>query len=100
MIRCGCGRSVEYPPDFLLQRYRLASDTLVFDLQFRLQCQGCNRRGEFRVTIFDERSRGDSSKPRLERVVAINRSDLGRRCHKKDAFGDALDRSFLCLTTI
>ena len=39
------------------------------DLQFRLRCRGCNRRSGFRITIFDDRSRGDSSKPRLERVV-------------------------------
>ena len=39
------------------------------DLQFRLRCRGCNRRSGFCITIFDERSRGDSSKPRLERVV-------------------------------
>ena len=57
MVRCPCGRSVEYPPGFLQRRYRLASDTLVFDLQFRLRCKGCNRRGGFRITIFDERAR-------------------------------------------
>ena len=39
------------------------------DLQFRLRCQGCNHRDGFRITIFDERTRGDNSKPRLERVV-------------------------------
>ena len=27
------------------------------------------RRGGFRITIFDDRTRGDNSKPRLERVV-------------------------------
>jgi len=27
------------------------------------------RQSGFRISIFDERSRGDSSKPRLERVV-------------------------------
>ncbi len=54
---------------FLQRRYRLASDTLVYDLQFRLHCKGCNRRSGFRITIFDERTRGDSSKPRLEQVV-------------------------------
>ncbi len=42
---------------------------LVVDLQFRLRCGGCNRRGGFRITNFDGRSRGDNSKPRLERVV-------------------------------
>ena len=64
-----CGRSVEYPPGFLQRRYRLASDALVFDLQFRLRCSHCNRRSGFRITIFDNRTRGDNSKPRLERVV-------------------------------
>jgi hypothetical protein len=43
--------------------------TLVFDLQFRLRCKGCNRRSDFRITLFAKRTRGDSSKPRLELVV-------------------------------
>ena len=49
--------------------YQVPSDMLVYDLQFRLRCKGCNRRGGFRITIFDGRMRGDGSKPRLERVV-------------------------------
>ena len=69
VVRCRCERSVEYPPGFLQRRYRLPSDTLVFDLQFRLRCSHCNRRSGFRITIFDGRTRGDNSKPRLERVV-------------------------------
>ena len=68
-MRCPCGRSVEYPRGFLQRRYRLASATLVFDLQFRLRCSHCNRRSGFRISIFDNRTRGDNSKPRLERVV-------------------------------
>ncbi len=69
VVRCPCGRSVEFPPGFLQRRYREPSDTLVFDLQFRLRCYACNRRAGFRITIFDNRTRGDNSKPRLERVV-------------------------------
>ena len=68
VVRCPCERSVEFPPGFLQRRYRLPSDTLVYDLQFRLWCEGAQPPGGFRITIFDERSRGDS-KPRLERVV-------------------------------
>jgi hypothetical protein len=49
----------------------LPSDTLVFDLQFRLRCSHCNARAGFRITIFNERTRGDSSKPRLERAVVV-----------------------------
>ncbi len=70
MVRCPCERSVEFPSGFLQRRYQMPSDTLVFDLQFRLRCKGCRRRSGFRITIFDERTRGDYSKPRLERVVA------------------------------
>ena len=69
VVRCPCGRSVEFPPGFLQRRHRMPSDTLVFDLQFRLRCSHCNRRSGFRITIFDNRTRGDNSKPRLERVV-------------------------------
>ena len=69
VVRCERGRSVEYPPGFLQRRHRMPSNTLVFDLQFRLRCKGCNRRAGFRITIFDTRTRGDNGKPRLERVV-------------------------------
>ena len=51
VVRCPCGRSVEYHKGFLQRRYRVPSDTLVFDLQFRLRCKGCNGWRGFRVTI-------------------------------------------------
>ena len=69
VVRCPCGRSVEYFPGFLQRRHRMPSDFLVYDLQFRLRCKGCNGWRGSRITIFDERTRADSSKPRLERVV-------------------------------
>ena len=69
VVRCPCERSVEYHPGFLQRRYRVPSDTLVFDLQFRLRCTGCNNRRGFRITIFDNRTCGDNSMPLLERVV-------------------------------
>lgn len=36
VVCCSCERRVEYHSGFLQRRYRLASDTLVYDLQFRL----------------------------------------------------------------
>ena len=39
----------------------------ISDLQFRPRCKGCNRCSGFRITIFDARSRGNNSKPQLER---------------------------------
>ena len=41
---------------FLQRRYRMPSDTLVWNLQFRLRCKGCNRRAGFRIAIFDNRT--------------------------------------------
>jgi hypothetical protein len=38
-------------------------------LTLRNFCQGYNRRGGFRITMFDERSRGDNWELRLERMV-------------------------------
>jgi hypothetical protein len=55
----------------LRRRHRLGSDTLVYGLQIRLRCEGCNRWSGFRITIFDTRTRGDNSKPRLEWVVVV-----------------------------
>jgi hypothetical protein len=69
VVHCPYGRSVEYHKGFLQRRHRVPSDFLVYDLQFRLRCSHCNARACFRITIFDTRTRGDSSKPRLERVV-------------------------------
>ncbi len=70
VVRCPCGRSVEYHKRFLQRRHRVPSDTLVYDLQFRLRCcTYCNCRRGFRITILDARTRWDNSKPRLERVV-------------------------------
>jgi len=58
-----------YFPGFLLRRHRVPSDFLVYDLQFRLRCSHCNAGVGFRITIFDNRTRGDNSKPQLERAI-------------------------------
>jgi hypothetical protein len=83
VVRCPCGRSVEYHKGFLQRRHRVPSDFLVYDLQFRLRCSHCNARAGFRITIFDTRTRGDNWKPRLERVVvagALMRMRLAMTC--------------------
>ena len=69
VVRCQCGRSVEYHKGCVQWRHRVPSDFLVYDLQYRLRCSHCNTRAGFRITIFDTRTRGDDWKPRLERVV-------------------------------
>ena len=78
VVRCPRGRNTEYRCGYLQRRHRVQSDTLVFDLQFRIRCSHCNRRSGFRITILDERTRGDNWKPRLDRVVVAGSK---RRLH-------------------
>jgi hypothetical protein len=69
VVRCECGRITEYGRGLLQRHHRIPSDTLVYDLQFRLRCQHCNRVMGFEISILDVRNRGDSSKPRVERII-------------------------------
>ena len=83
VVRCPCGRSVEYHKGFLQRRHRVPSDFLVYDLQFRLRCSHCNARAGFRITIFDTRTRGDN----LEAAVGAGGCGGGADAH---ALGDDL----------
>lgn len=69
VIRCECGRIVEYRRGLLERRYRIPSDTLVYDLRYRLRCRQCNRIEGFRISVLDRRNIGDRSMPVEERVV-------------------------------
>jgi hypothetical protein len=69
VVRCGCGRITEYGRGLLQRLHRVPSDMLVYDLQFRLRCRQCNRTHGFAISLADERQRGNSAQPRVERVV-------------------------------
>src|ERR1051325_9672241 len=69
VVSCPCGRIVEYSRGVLQRLHRFPSDTLVYDLQFRLRCRHCNRRSGFRIAVVDDRGRGEKSVPRRERVI-------------------------------
>src|SRR5229473_1921734 len=62
LVKCECGRSTEYRKGFLQRHQRVPSDTLVYDLQFRLRCTHCNRKTGFGISIIDPRNRGNKSK--------------------------------------
>jgi hypothetical protein len=55
----GCGYIVEYSHGTLQRRHHLPSTMLVFDLQFRYRCKQGRCIDRFRITIWDDRSRGD-----------------------------------------
>jgi hypothetical protein len=50
-VRCQCGQIAQYGPGVLQRLYRVPSDTLVYDLRFRLRCRKCNSRDSFEVTV-------------------------------------------------
>jgi hypothetical protein len=69
IVRCECGRITEYGHGLLQRLHRVPSDTLIYDLQFRLRCRHCNRRDGFDIGILDTRYRGNSAQPRVERFI-------------------------------
>jgi hypothetical protein len=69
VIACGCGRIIEYAPGVLQRLYRVRSDMLIFDLQFRLRCRHCNATRGFRISVVDKRQYGDNSAPNIERTI-------------------------------
>jgi hypothetical protein len=54
VVTCPCGWIAHYGQGFLQRHSRLASDTLIYDLQFRLRCKTCNRREGFTITLEDK----------------------------------------------
>jgi hypothetical protein len=69
-VNCpGCGWLAEYTYGMLQRLHHLPSTMLVFDLQFRYRCKQCNCTSGFRITVWDDRSRGDRSADRRERVI-------------------------------
>jgi len=69
IVRCQCGRSVDYMPGVPQRLHHLPSDTLIFDLQFRLRCSHCRAFRNFEITVRDARNLGDNSKPCPERII-------------------------------
>lgn len=69
IVRCQCGRTVQYMPGVLQRQHRLPSTTLIYDLQFRLRCSHCRAFAGFEITVVDMRDMGDNSKPCPERVI-------------------------------
>jgi hypothetical protein len=56
-VKCVCGRSVHFLPGTLQRHHRVPSDTLIYDLRFRLKCRKCNSRQGIEVSV--ERIAGD-----------------------------------------
>jgi hypothetical protein len=69
MVTCQCGRISEYRNGMLQRFHRIPSDTLLYDLQFRLRCSHCQRRDGFKIAIQDTRFIDTSSHRAEPRVI-------------------------------
>lgn len=74
IVRCRCGRSADYMPGVLQRLHRLPSDTLIFDLQFRLRCSHYRAFQDFEISLKDVRNLGDNSKTCPERIIVPKRT--------------------------
>jgi hypothetical protein len=69
IVTCQCGRISEYRQGMLQRVHRIPSDTLLYDLQFRLRCSHCQRRDDFKIELQDTRFVGTSSHLPEPRVI-------------------------------
>ena len=67
IVRCQCGRIVEFLPGVLTRRHRVKPSAVISELRFR--CTHCGRRSGFAISLRDERHRGDNALNHIERVV-------------------------------
>jgi hypothetical protein len=54
-VQCSCGRVGRFASGELQTQHKLPSDTLIYDLQYRLRCgfQQCRRRRGMRILLWD-----------------------------------------------
>jgi len=74
VVTCLCGRISEYRQGMLQRLHRIPSDTLLYDLQFRLRCSHCQRRDGFKIAIQDTSFVGTSSHLREPRVIVESKT--------------------------
>jgi hypothetical protein len=52
-VQCSCGRVGRFASGELERRHKLPSDTLIYDLQYRLRCDFCRRKKDMRILLWD-----------------------------------------------
>lgn len=76
----------EYGRGLLQRLHRVPTDTLIYDLQYRLRCRHCNRRDGFGIGILDTRrgataaGRGRSGRSSPDRAESTAAVAGGSRC--------------------
>jgi hypothetical protein len=77
VIRCPCEHgNVSFGPGELQRRRRVPSDTLIYDLQYRMRRQRCGRTQGFTITVLRLRTdRSQLSGERTTETVIVSSSD-------------------------
>lgn len=72
-VRCPCRHgNVSFGPGALQRQRRLPSDTLIYDLQFRLRCRACGRTRGFEIAVVRLRTdRSHASGERTTETVVV-----------------------------
>ena len=72
-VRCLCQHgNVSYGPGALQKQRRLPSDTLIYDLQYRLRCRYCGRTSGFEISVTKLRTdRSQLSDERMTETVIV-----------------------------
>ena len=71
VVRCECGRIVDYLQGVLARLHRVQPSAVISELRFR--CSHCGHRSGFGISLTDERDRGDSARNHIERVIVPGR---------------------------
>ena len=67
IVRCRCGRIVEFLPGVLARLHRVKASAVISELRFH--CTHCGRRSGFAISLRDERHHGDNALNHIERVI-------------------------------
>jgi len=81
-VQCACGRLARFAAGELQRRHRVPSDTLIYDLQYRLRCgfSQCKRRDGVRIVLWDGEPTGPRTPPRdLGPHVVVVEGDVPER---------------------
>jgi len=71
IVRCQCGRIVEFLAGVLARLHRVKASAVISELRFH--CTHCGRRSGLAISLRDERHRGDNALNHVEREIVPKR---------------------------